>query len=132
MKLTNNPKWKEFAENNFSFNTDISKGNEIHKVDYAHKNNEGKLICYGFDFPNDNVTKEEIYYLLVNEKKNNGELTLISRMYNLANYGYSLFVFLVTKNKIFYMPYGINQVNPDCWEFTDDIRILLEKSKMNI
>lgn len=127
MNLKQNSKWKADAEKMFQFNVEINNGEESCTVDYALINEEGQLLCYGFDLPVVSITGKDIFDFLLKDKESKGELSLMTRMYKFFNYGNNPLVFLASLDKIYFMPSGIRQISPFHWEYVEQPSLLFEK-----
>ena len=127
MNLKKNKKWNDEAGKLFRFNTELNNGKENCKVDYAFLNDDGVLLCYGFDLPDDSLNEKDIFDFLLKDNGVNGELSLITKMFKFYDYGDNPLVFLTTSNKIYFMPNGIRQINPFHWESIENPKLLIEK-----
>ena len=127
MNLIRNNKWHDEAVKLFQFNFELNNGKENCKVDYALLNDEGVMLCYGFDLPDENLNEKNIFEFLLKDKSINGDLSLMTKMFDFYDYGDNPLVFLATTNKIFFMPNGIRQINPFHWESVENPKLLQEK-----
>ena len=65
MNLKKNKKWNDEAGKLFRFNAELNTGKENCKVDYAFLNDDGVLLCYGFDLPDDSLNEKDIFHFLL-------------------------------------------------------------------
>ena len=122
MNLLTHPQWSDFAKNYFEFNFETSISGEICKADYAIKNENNELIVFGYDI-NFEPKKEEIFSILQKERRtrDNSTLDIMFKFFQ----GNPKFVFVVSKERIYFMPSGLGQTNPYYWEATEDFLTLL-------
>jgi hypothetical protein len=128
MNLLSNPKWSKTAKKLFSINDQILIKDELCTADYMYKNPEGNVILFGFDFPDDTISEKQIFSALLKEKETKHDDSLIHKMFKFFDYGNSPLVFMVTKQRLFYMPAGIRQIQPFVWESTEDLSTLIKIS----
>lgn len=126
MNLINNQNWVSIAKTNFILGESILVKNEECLVDYSFKTIDGELVGIGYDFSDEGISENEIFHFLMKDKSENGDSSLMTRMFKFSYIEYSPIVFLVSKNKIYYMPSGVNQINPFAWEGTDNISTFIE------
>ncbi len=129
MFLAKNPNWKIKAEKIFKFNILVNNGKENCYVDYALFDENQNMYCYGFDFPENDIDEMSIFNFLRKEQIENANNNLIDKMFKFYDYGNNPFVFLCSKEKLYYLPLGIRQTNSRVWESTDSLDELLEKVK---
>ena len=135
MNLKKNSKWHDDSIKMFQFNIEVNNGKENCKVDYALVNDDGVLLCYGFDLPDDSLNEENIFDFLMKERDINEDLSLMTKIFNFYDYSVEYngkrlsnpMVFLATLYKIYYMPNGIRQMNPFYWESVEYPKLLKEK-----
>jgi hypothetical protein len=126
MNLINNPNWSSVAKTNFILGESILVKNEESLVDYSYKTINGELVGFGYDFIDEEIPENEIFQYLLNDQTEKRESSLLTRMFKFSYIEYSPIVFLVSKNKIYYMPYGVNQINPFAWTATDNISTFID------
>ncbi len=126
MNLRKNNKWHDQVGELFQFNVELKCGNEKCNLSYALFNEEGVLLCYGFDLPDDSLKEEDIFEFLLKDKQINGELSLMTQMFKLYDFGENPLVFLCAIDKIYFMPNGIKQTNPYYWQTLESPKQLLE------
>lgn len=127
MNLKKNNKWHDEAVKMFQFNFELNNGKKNCKVDYALLNDEGLMLCYGFDLHDENLNEKDIFEFLLKDESINGDSSLMIKMFDFYDYGDNPLVFLATTNKIFFMPSGIRQINPFHWESFENPKLLQEK-----
>jgi len=93
MNLQKNKKWNDEAGKLFRFNVELNNGHENCKVDCAFLNDEGVLLYYGFDLPDDSLNEKDIFDFLLKNKRVNGELSLMTKMFKFYDYGDNPLVF---------------------------------------
>jgi hypothetical protein len=114
-------------------NKEINFKKETITIDYVAYDKNGKIIIYGFDLPDDNITKENIVGFLNTEKLNNNDSSIMHRLFSFYENSDNPIPFLVTNNKLYYLPNGIWQMNFDYWEETENIDTFLKiKNEINL
>jgi hypothetical protein len=126
MNLINNPNWADYAKSQFIIGESILVINEECKVDYSCKTIHGELVGFGYDLIDGDFDFDHISSFLHKDELVNGELSFKSRMRKFYHIEYSPIVFLVSKNKIYYLPNGIRQINPYNWFWADDISVFID------
>jgi hypothetical protein len=133
MKLIKNPKCKNAAAKLFELNKEINLEKETIKVEYVANDKNGQLIIYGFDLPDDNITEENIVEFLFDEKSLKGDSSIMHKLFAFYDYGDNPVPFLVTKNKLYYLPSGIRQINFLYWKETENIEELVKiRNEVNL
>ena len=120
MNLLNKPSWKQSAADFFTQGEEFVIKNKKCKVDYSYKLDD-ILIGFGYDLHVDDLKEDELFSYLF---KDSSEGSLGKRMMEFYEYGNSPKVFLVSKDKIYYMPDGIRQTRVDVWNETENINEL--------
>jgi hypothetical protein len=118
MPSKNNLNWINL-DPSFKLNQTIEVKEDTIDVDYVVFNEKNEIIIFGFDLSDDTVTDIGIMKFLYNEKPNIEKDSILYKMFNVIENGSNPFVFLATNNKVFYLPNGIRQINPDVWETID-------------
>lgn len=132
MKLIKNPKWENIAKNSFEFSKEVNLKTEAIIVDYAINDKNDQLIIYGFDLPDDSIKVLDIVSYLCAEKQEKPDSSIMHKLFAFYDYGDNPVPFLVTKNKLFYLPNGIRQINFNYWKETDRIDELIKiKTEIN-
>jgi hypothetical protein len=126
MNLINNHNWVSIAKTNFILGESILVKNEECLVDYSYKTIDGELVGFGYDFSDEGINENEIFHFLEKDKSENGESSIMTRMFKFSCFEYSPIVFLVSKNKIYYMSHGVNQINPFAWKGTNNISMFID------
>jgi hypothetical protein len=126
MNLINNPNWATVAKSYFTLGESILVKNEECLVDYSYKTIDGELVAFGYDFSDVGINENEIFHFLKKDKSENGESSLMTRMFKFSYFQYSPIVFLVSKNKVYYMPSGVNQLNQSDWINIDNISTFID------
>lgn len=129
MNLKNNTNWATAIKEQFTTSDSFVINNEKCNVDYSFKTTNNVLIGYGFDLHNEEIDETQIFSFLQKDKLTNGDSSLMTKIFKFDEYlmyHNTLIVFLVSKEKIFYLPNGIRQTNQFYWKSTNNINEFIE------
>ncbi len=118
MPSKNNANWTNL-DHSFKLNQTIEVKQGTINVDYVVFNESNEIIIFGFDLFENTISDKDIMNYLYNEKTNLEKNSILYKMFNVIENGSSPFVFLATTNKVFYLPHGVRQINPDVWKTID-------------